>query len=146
MSSQKDAGIPLNHAPDGIGYKLLELPLELLALLESDTPPVLVAQASKVIVDDHLTRFTNGSLTLESSTDSAILRSGAQSWALRQKNTSNALILLKPSDEASSSQIRETTLKAIATIHDTVELIVEAKETSAPVTKGKWHERFARGR
>ncbi|KAI2619060.1 hypothetical protein GGS26DRAFT_573267 [Hypomontagnella submonticulosa] len=125
MSSQKDAGIPLNHAPDGIGYKLLELPLELLALLESDTPPV---------------------LTLESSTDSAILRSGAQSWALRQKNTSNALILLKPSDEASSSQIRETTLKAIATIHDTVELIVEAKETSAPVTKGKWHERFARGR
>ncbi|KAI0380144.1 hypothetical protein F5Y04DRAFT_258378 [Hypomontagnella monticulosa] len=126
MSSQKDAGIPLNHAPNGIGYKLLELPPELLTLLESDTPPV---------------------LTLESSTDSAILRNGAQSWALRQKNTSNALILLEPSEETSpSSQMPESTLKAIATIHDTIELVVESKGTAAPVAKGKWHERFARGR
>lgn len=40
MSSQQNAGIPLTHAPDGVGYKLLELPPELLALLESDDPPV----------------------------------------------------------------------------------------------------------
>lgn len=40
MSSQKDTGIPLVHAPDGKGYKLLELPPELLALLESDRPPM----------------------------------------------------------------------------------------------------------
>ena len=39
---QDNAGIPLAHAPDGAGYKLLELPPELLALLESDDPPVSV--------------------------------------------------------------------------------------------------------
>jgi len=38
MSSQSN-GIPLTHAPDGTGYKLLELPPELLELLESQDPP-----------------------------------------------------------------------------------------------------------
>lgn len=39
MSSQANSGIPLSHAPDGTGYKLLELPPELLELLESKDPP-----------------------------------------------------------------------------------------------------------
>ncbi|KAI0834115.1 hypothetical protein F5Y06DRAFT_279900 [Hypoxylon sp. FL0890] len=127
MSSQKDPGIPLNYAPDGIGYKLLELPPELLALLESENPPV---------------------LTIESSTNSAILKNGTQSWGLRQKNTSNALILLKSSEctSPSPSQIPETGLRAIATVHDTIELVSEPTGKTAPVAKGKWHERFARGR
>ncbi|KAI0120356.1 hypothetical protein F4776DRAFT_665834 [Hypoxylon sp. NC0597] len=127
MSSQNDTGIPLNHAPDGIGYKLLELPPELLALLETENPPV---------------------LTIESSTNSAILKSGTQSWGLRQKNTSNALILLKSSEGTTPepSQIPETNLKAIATVHDTIELVSEPTGKTAPVARGKWHERFARGR
>ena len=33
------AGIPLSHAPDGVGYKLLELPAELVELIESDDAP-----------------------------------------------------------------------------------------------------------
>lgn len=40
MSSQDNKGIPLQHGPTGVGYKLLELPPEVLALLESDNPPV----------------------------------------------------------------------------------------------------------
>ncbi len=40
MPSQDDRGIPLHHAPDGVGYKLLELPPELVSLLEGDSPPV----------------------------------------------------------------------------------------------------------
>lgn len=39
MSSQDDKGIPLWHAPGGVGYKLLELPPELAAQLEGDNPP-----------------------------------------------------------------------------------------------------------
>lgn len=39
MSSQGIGGIPVCHAPDGTGYKLLELPPELLELLESQDPP-----------------------------------------------------------------------------------------------------------
>lgn len=40
MSSQNIAGIPLTHAPNGVGYRLIELPPELATLLESDNPPV----------------------------------------------------------------------------------------------------------
>ncbi|KAI1468844.1 uncharacterized protein F4812DRAFT_424890 [Daldinia caldariorum] len=127
MSSQREASISLNHAPDGVGYKLLELPPELLALLESDTPPV---------------------LTLESSTNSAVLKNGTRSWGLRQKNTSNALILLKTSEGAStsSSEVPELSLDAISTIHDTIELVPDLAAAAAPIARGKWHEKFARGR
>ncbi|KAI1114432.1 hypothetical protein F5Y14DRAFT_414213 [Nemania sp. NC0429] len=126
MSSQNSPGIPLFHAPDGIGYRLIELPPELLEVLESANPP---------------------ELRLEASASSAVLKCGTQSWGLRQKNTSNALILLKPCEMAvASTQIPQTGLKAVATIHDTIELVAEPADKPAPVAKGKWHERFAKGR
>ncbi|KAI0132656.1 hypothetical protein BJ170DRAFT_680539 [Xylariales sp. AK1849] len=125
MSSQDSSSISLVHAPDGVSYKLLELPVELLALLESDDPPV---------------------LNIESSATSAVLKHGTQSWALRQKNTSNALILLTPAETSSGpTQMPEAGLKAIATIHDSIELIAETA-SAAPAVRGKWHEKFARGR
>lgn len=40
MSSQDNKGLPLSHAPNNTGYKLLELPAEVLELLESDNPPM----------------------------------------------------------------------------------------------------------
>ncbi|KAK8118869.1 uncharacterized protein PG998_003495 [Apiospora kogelbergensis] len=136
MSSQNDAGIPLTHAPDGVGYKLLELPPELLALLESDDPPV---------------------LKLESSAVSAVIKHGGQTWGLRQKNTSNALILLTPAPTSSSTKTGDapgshaypgaTELKAISTIHESVELVLDTTgETAKPAARGKWHEKFASGR
>jgi len=39
MSSQNDAGIPVSHSPNDVGYKLMELPPELLEALESASPP-----------------------------------------------------------------------------------------------------------
>ncbi|KAI8632464.1 hypothetical protein F5Y19DRAFT_421309 [Xylariaceae sp. FL1651] len=126
MSSQNNTGIPLSHAPDGIGYRLMELPPELLEILESENPPELM---------------------LESSATSAVLKCGSQSWGLRQKSTSNALILLKPSDTTvASSQISQTGLRAVSTIHATIELVPESASKPTPVTKGKWHEKFARTR
>ena len=86
-------------------------------------------------------------LTLESSENSAILKSGSQSWGLRQKNTSNALMLLKPSKtQASETEMPETALKSVAIVHDTIELVPETASTAASVARGKWHEKFARGR
>lgn len=41
MSSQAD-GTPLHHAPDNVGYRLIELPAEVQTLLESENPPVFV--------------------------------------------------------------------------------------------------------
>jgi sister chromatid cohesion protein DCC1 len=39
-------------------------------------------------------------------------------------------------------------LGAIATVHETIELVPETGDAKAPATvaRGKWHERFARGR
>ncbi|KAI1757224.1 hypothetical protein F4782DRAFT_525981 [Xylaria castorea] len=128
MSSQNDSGIPVFHAPDGVGYRLMELPPELLEALESPNPP---------------------NLSLEASATSAVLKCGSQAWGLRQKNTSNALILLKPGDiNLASSQTpqAQTGLKLISTTHDTIELVPESTDKPTPLTKGKWHERFARGR
>mgnify|MGYP006976770383 FL=1 len=39
MATQADAGITLTYAHDGRGYKLIELPPEVLELLESENPP-----------------------------------------------------------------------------------------------------------
>ncbi|KAJ3578545.1 hypothetical protein NPX13_g2019 [Xylaria arbuscula] len=126
MPSQNNSGVPVIHAPDGVGYRLMELPPELLEALESSTTP---------------------ELRLESSATSAVLKLGTQSWALRQKNTSNALILLKAGNVAAASvQIPQPGLQVVSTIHDTIELIPEPSNKPATTAKGKWHERFAKGR
>ncbi|ROW05838.1 hypothetical protein VMCG_05315 [Cytospora schulzeri] len=130
LSSQDAKGIPLNHAPVGTGYKLLELPPDLLALLESDTPPA---------------------LRLEPSPTAGLLKTpDDKTWSLRQKNTSNALILLRAGGTGAGAGAGEEgqSLDAIATVHETVELVPEAEAAAVPVVaaKGKWHERFGKTR
>ncbi|KAK3487578.1 uncharacterized protein B0T23DRAFT_209707 [Neurospora hispaniola] len=169
MSTQLNAGIPLSHAPDGVGYKLLELPPELVDLLESENPPT---------------------LTLHPSPTAALLKTTInglpKTYSLRQKNTSNGLILLspftttqtapqpqsqpdneqtttEPGDEMDIEQEQEQRhqqeeekgmeipipgLRTLTTLHETIELVPEAEGASAPAVKarGKWHEKFARGR
>ncbi|KAI0155028.1 hypothetical protein GGR57DRAFT_103391 [Xylariaceae sp. FL1272] len=126
MSTQTDTGVPVSHALDGVAYKLLELPPELLEALESDQPPDLI---------------------LESASPAAVLKHGSKSWNLRQKNTSNAIILLKPvqSTEPADS-LPQTSLAIVSTLHDTIELVAESTAPTANTAKGKWHEKFARAR
>lgn len=124
LSSQSVAGVPLNHAPSATTYKLLELPPDLLALLESDSPPA---------------------LRLEPSPTAGLLKTpDNKTWSLRQKNTSNALILL----QASGTGQDPAALSTVATLHETVELVPEAESAAAPVVaaKGKWHEKFGKTR
>lgn len=134
-SHSASAGIPLNHAPEGAGYKLLELPPELLALLESESPPALRLEPPP----------PSTSTTSSTSSTAALLRTpdGSQTWSLRQKNTSNALILLRA--DASGRA-----LDAVATLHETVELVPEqqhaTKMSAQAAPRGKWHERFGRTR
>ncbi|KAK3307300.1 uncharacterized protein B0T15DRAFT_173000 [Chaetomium strumarium] len=151
MSSQSNTGIPLSHALHGAAYKLLELPPELLELLESGDPPI---------------------LTLHPSETAALLKTPSKTYSLRQKNTSNALILLSPQgggggcpreNDANPSDhhcdggngarvVPHTGLTAIATVHETIELVPEADvaavtgTTAAPKARGKWHEKFGKGR
>lgn len=128
LSSQEAKGIPLNHAPDGTGYRLLELPPELLSLFESGGGPP--------------------ALRLEASPAAGLLRGpDGRTWSLRQKNTSNALILLRAGDRGGVG-VGVGSLDAVATLHETVELVPEAEAAAAPVVaaRGKWHERFGRTR
>ncbi|KAK5987998.1 hypothetical protein PT974_12134 [Cladobotryum mycophilum] len=128
MSNQPEGSIPLRHAPDDKGYRLIELPPEVQSLLESKNAPV---------------------LTLESSDDSALLKTPDRTYALRQKNTSNSVIILssRPSPEGSDYE-----LAAISTIQETVELqlVHDPPVGGAPLkntgSKGKWHEKFGKGR
>ncbi|CAK7562369.1 MAG: hypothetical protein SEPTF4163_000211 [Sporothrix epigloea] len=131
-------GIPLVHAADGIGYRLIELPAEL--------------------VDDHT------EWSLSSSADGlAQLCAAGRTYALRQKNTSNALVLLKATKAASpvprssspgaSQDLLQSTVSVIATVHETVELVEEkepssthAPKASAAPARGKWHEKFGQMR
>ncbi|KAK1658985.1 hypothetical protein BDP55DRAFT_680917 [Colletotrichum godetiae] len=134
MSTQ-DPGIPLTHAPDARGYKLMELPPDLEALLTAEDAPV---------------------ITLTSTPTTALLKTPDKTYKLLQKNTSNSLILLAPhatapSPDSSEDNIPVTGLAAIATIHETIELIAQTEpQTISNLkntgSKGKWHEKFGRGR
>ncbi|KAG9254295.1 uncharacterized protein F5Z01DRAFT_636372 [Emericellopsis atlantica] len=116
-------GIPVYNFPTDTGYRLLELRPDLLSILESpEAPP---------------------SLKLETGDDSALLKAGGKTWALRQKNTSNALILMRPHGDNG--------LAAMSTVHEIVELdaVKEDKPEgqAAPLSaKGKWHEKFGKKR
>ncbi|KAH8736517.1 hypothetical protein BGZ61DRAFT_442153 [Ilyonectria robusta] len=129
MSSQT-RGIPVRHIPDDAGYRLIELPPELVSLLESDNAPV---------------------LTIEASDTSALLKTPNKTYALRQKNTSNALMILTPCATPDSP---EQGIAIVSTIRETVELeVVPDKAPGAASgglkntgSKGKWHERFGKNR
>ncbi|KAL7805419.1 hypothetical protein V8C26DRAFT_417886 [Trichoderma gracile] len=127
-SSQTTQKIPLHHQPDDTGYRLIELPPELESLLESQNAPV---------------------LTLESSESSALLKTPDRTYALRQKNTSNSVMLLSPT---TSSTSQDQDMSIISTIHETVELelVPQAVAAGGPLkntgSRGKWHERFGKGR
>ncbi|KAK0715513.1 hypothetical protein B0H67DRAFT_537934 [Lasiosphaeris hirsuta] len=134
MSQPATNAIPLFHAPDNIGYKLLELPPDLDALLSGPNPP---------------------KLTVTPSSTAALLKTpDGKTYSLRQNNTSNALILLSPNQSPSVVPVpgAETEawpvgggLCAVATVHETIELVPEAAAPAAKA-RGKWHEKFGKGR
>ncbi|KAM0220113.1 hypothetical protein ACHAQI_000569 [Fusarium lateritium] len=129
MTSQS-RGTPVQHNPSSANFRLIELPPDLLTLLESDDAPV---------------------LRLESSDTSAVIKTPTKTYALRQKNTSNAMMLLSPTPPPSSSDGPvEQGISIISTIKETVELdTVPDKAADAPKAmagKGKWHEKFGRNR
>ena len=84
----------------------------------------------------------------------ALLNTGTKSYQMRQKNTSNPIMLLKPSSTGPTETddpatfIPESSVCTIAKIEDTIELILQDLETAerAPLKINKWHEKFAKGR
>ncbi|ROT42908.1 hypothetical protein SODALDRAFT_319481 [Sodiomyces alkalinus F11] len=134
MSSQDNAGIRLDFAPDGRNYRLFELPPELESLLQSPTAPVLYLKQP------------------ENESSAVLTNVQGKTYTLQQKNTSNSLLLLTPSSTTShpsqpgeSTQTTHHGLTAVAALHETIELVTQAP-TAEQKARGKWHERFGRNR
>ncbi|KFY15079.1 hypothetical protein V492_02241 [Pseudogymnoascus sp. VKM F-4246] len=132
MSTQDATSIPFSTAHVHAPYKLLELPPDLLKLLESDSPPTL-----------HLTPGTG--------TPHALLSTPTGTYRLQQKNTSNPLMLLRPSiSSEEDGDIGRASVCVVSRIEDTLELLPydATAEAAAPVKAkaGKWHEKFAASR
>ncbi|KAI9646827.1 hypothetical protein NHQ30_004826 [Ciborinia camelliae] len=146
MATQYSNEIPFSANHTQQAFKLLELPPELLALLESDTPPTINITASSTPPQHAHLSVSNG-----------------KTYILRQKNTSNPLMLLMPSttqptsssseeeEDALSSFIPQPSITRISSVADTIELIEkeddnDVKKDHKPVKVNKWHEKFAKSR
>ncbi|RDW80870.1 hypothetical protein BP5796_05568 [Coleophoma crateriformis] len=158
--AQAAPAIPFSATLSQQAFKLLELPPELLSVLESENPPTL-----------HIRSETPAS--------HALLHCGEQKYQIRQKNTSNPILILAPSSstapvhtqleipEADKEEEGEgegegdiappgVPIPSIATIakcEDTLELVPWVDEGGKEgVGKGKekkvnkWHEKFAKTR
>ncbi|KAH8651612.1 hypothetical protein BGZ60DRAFT_388345, partial [Tricladium varicosporioides] len=82
----------------------------------------------------------------------AILRSGNKKYQMRQKNTSNPIMVLQPSTTSPAEGddletfIPALSVSAISKIEDTIELILQEEQANAPPKVNKWHEKFAKDR
>lgn len=154
MSTQYDVDIPFSASHNQQAFKLLELPAEILALLESDKPPAFVFSPES----SHSKANGINSITITSSPATAttpgyaILSSGDKKYQMRQKNTSNPIMVLQPSttfpteaDDATNF-IPAPSVTTISKIEDTIELIVQEVEPKAAPKVNKWHEKFAKSR
>ncbi|KAH6965713.1 hypothetical protein EDB82DRAFT_309780 [Fusarium venenatum] len=124
MSSQS-SGVPVQHNPSSTNYRLIELPPDLQNVLEAEDAPV---------------------LSIESSDTSAVIKTPNKTYALRQKNTSNAFMLISPMSSSSSDEPFSQGISIVSTIKETVELDVVPEKAKSVPDKGKWHERFGRNR
>ncbi|KAF2734936.1 sister chromatid cohesion protein-like protein Dcc1 [Polyplosphaeria fusca] len=108
MATQQDAGgVPFSIAHDMRQFRLLELPAELLALLDAPDPPLLSMKSQA-----------------PSSAKPAyvVLCTPTSTFQLRQVQTSNTVLITQPTLEAHDSDIPVPTTRAMATCTTTLEL------------------------
>ncbi|KAG9240237.1 hypothetical protein BJ878DRAFT_527340 [Calycina marina] len=139
MSTQYDNDISFSASQAQQPLKLMELPPELLALLESDSPPTLTITSSEAT---------------STAPGYALLNTGSKTYQLRQKSTSSPIIIVQPSTTGPTEAddlttfIPQPSLCTIAKVEDTIELIVQEPDVlaKAPPKVNKWHEKFAKSR
>ncbi|ORY02036.1 sister chromatid cohesion protein Dcc1 [Clohesyomyces aquaticus] len=114
MATQQDeGGVPFSIAYDMQHFRLLELPAELLELLESPKPPPLSIKSQQA---------SGASRTADTKPAYAVLCSPNASFQLRQVQTSNSLFITSPVLEAHSNDMPVPATCAIASCTATLEL------------------------
>jgi sister chromatid cohesion protein DCC1 len=154
MATQYTTDISFSASQEQQPFKLLELPPELLALFEADNPPMYhVPSPARRTKANTLHRLTITSSPATATTPGyALLCHGEKKYQMRQKNTSNPILILKPSStgptqaDDASTFIPVPSITTVAKIEDTIELILQEGEAKAPPKVNKWHEKFAKSR
>jgi len=159
MASQYNVDIPFSASQEQQGFKLIELPPDLLALLESDSPPTWVLSDCKtqlsLLIDCCRLTITSSVPDANANVPAyALLNTGTKAYQIRQKSTSSPLMIIQPSStgptetDDAAAFIPQPSLCSIAKIEDTIELILQEPDgpTKAPPKVNKWHEKFAKSR
>lgn len=121
--ASSELSIPISSTHPQTAFKLLELPSELLALLESSTPPTLTLKS-------------------DPNTSNAVLATPDKTYRIQQKSSSNPLHILRPTVGGGG----EEGVTIIAKCGDTLELLPYVEGEGAEPKKNKWHEKFAASR
>ena len=152
MPSQDDIDIPFTASHTQLPFKLLELPPELLAVLESGSHPRYIFSLIQTYDLNSSSLTINSSPSTDTTPGYAILNCGSKKYQMRQKNTSNTIMIVQNSttmaaegDDADTF-IPQPCLTTISKIDDTIELILQEEEAKAPTKVNKWHEKFAKTR
>jgi sister chromatid cohesion protein DCC1 len=159
MPSQYSVDIPFSSSHLQQPFKLIELPPELQALVESDDSPTYVAPRSRPLIGRPPlilpSRLTITSFSPSPSAPAyALLSAGKKTYQMRQKNSSNPIMILKPSSTAPTPTddpeifIPAPSVCSIARIEDTIELIPQEPEKAEKAMSkvNKWHEKFAKSK
>ncbi|KAF2649225.1 sister chromatid cohesion protein-like protein Dcc1 [Lophiostoma macrostomum CBS 122681] len=114
MATQQDEGdVPFSVAHDMQQFRLLELPPEIVELIESANPPAL---SIKSRVPSTTPNASNASAA------HAVLCTANKTFQLRQVQTSNSLFVTQPVLESHNNEIPTPTTRAIASCAVTLEL------------------------
>lgn len=155
MSTQYSNDIAFSASHSQQAFKLLELPAELLSLLESGNPPKYISSRVTCI---HLLTLSLSRITIKPSASTATtpeyatLCYGDKKYQMRQKNSSNPILILRPSttapaeDDNAENFIPQPSITVISKIDDTIELILLEDQPNTAPKVNKWHEKFAKTR
>ncbi|RKF65667.1 putative sister chromatid cohesion protein dcc1 [Golovinomyces cichoracearum] len=133
MLTQQSNNIGLLIKHEKEPYKLIELPPDLLELLESTSSPNL--------------SITPGPSS--TAPEPAVLKLGPQAYSMRSKNSSNTILLLQPPARDLNANENSTvdTLIAVSQCNETIELVPISNSPGEEVKKkNKWHEKFVKSR
>ncbi|KAF2690388.1 hypothetical protein K458DRAFT_290521 [Lentithecium fluviatile CBS 122367] len=112
MTQQHEGGVPFSVAHDLQTFRLLELPPEIVELLDSPSPPPLSIKSLPPAASN----------TPNAKPAYAVLCTPNKSFQLRQVQTSNTLFVTRPTLEAHGDAIPAPTTCAIASCTATLEL------------------------
>ncbi|OCK78954.1 hypothetical protein K432DRAFT_300870 [Lepidopterella palustris CBS 459.81] len=113
MATQDERGVPFSIAHEQQQFRLLELPPEILQLIDSPNPPVLSVKSQVSPV---------ASSTPDSKPAYAVLCTRDQTFQLRQVQTSNSVFVTQPVFETHGDEIPIPGLSAISSCTTTLEL------------------------